>query len=68
MHVNIFICIVHHTGYRRHCTFKSQNLHKAQRWWGVISRVIEMTEETVRARGAMYKAVAQSVLIYESES
>ena len=33
----------------------------------MISRVLERTGETVLARGAMYKVVAQSVLLYGSE-
>ena len=44
------------------------NLHKAQRRWGTIARVIEMTGATVQSQVAMYKAVAQLVLLYESES
>ena len=34
----------------------------------MISRVMESTGATVRARGAMYKAVAHSVLLYVSKS
>ena len=34
----------------------------------MIARVLEMTVATVQAQGAMYKAVAQSVLLYASES
>ena len=34
----------------------------------MVERVLERTGETVRARGAMYKAVAQSVLLYGSKS
>ena len=34
----------------------------------MIARVLERTGATVRARGAMYKAVAQPVLLYGSES
>ena len=33
-----------------------------------LLRVLERTGATVRARGAMYKAVAQSVLLYRSNS
>ena len=34
----------------------------------MVVRVLEMTVATVRSQGAMYKAVAQSVLLYASES
>ena len=44
------------------------NLHKARRRWGMIARVLEMMGATVRAREEMYKAVAQLVLLYVSES
>ena len=43
------------------------NLRKAWRWWGMIERILERTGATVRSRGAMYKAVAQSVLLYGSK-
>ena len=33
----------------------------------MLARVLERTGETVRARGAMYKSVAQSVLLYGSK-
>ena len=44
-----------------------RNLRKAQRRWGVISRVLEKTGATVRSWGMIYKAVAQSVLLYSSD-
>ena len=44
-----------------------QNLNKAWRWWGVISRVLTKTVATVRSRGVIYKALAQSVILYGSE-
>ena len=44
------------------------NLRKAQRRWGIIVRFLERTGAMVQARGEMYKAVAQSVLLYRSES
>ena len=34
----------------------------------MIVRVIERTGATVRGRGAMYKAIVLSVLLYESKS
>ena len=45
-----------------------QNLQKYWRRWGMIARVLESTGITVRSRGAMYKAVAQSVLLYGRKS
>ena len=50
------------------CTNRVQNLREAQRRWGVIVRVLEKVGATVQAFGMMYKAVAQSVLLYISES
>ena len=44
------------------------NLQKYRRRWGMISRVLERTRAIVRARGAMYRVVVQSVLLYRSES
>ena len=44
-----------------------QNPRKARRRWGIITRVLEKTRETVWARGMMYKVVAQLVLLYGSE-
>ena len=35
--------------------------------WGIVARVLERTVATVRAQGEMYKAVAQSVLLYGSK-
>ena len=40
----------------------------AQRLWGVISRVLTKIGATVRARGMVYKAMEQFVLLYSSES
>ena len=40
------------------------NLRKERRRWGMIVRVLERTGAMVRARGAMYKVVVQSVLLY----
>ena len=45
-----------------------QNLKKLQRQWGMISRVLENTRAPVWARGMMYRAVSQLVLLYGSES
>ena len=44
-----------------------QNLRKAQRQWGMITRVLEKTRETVQDHGMMYKVVAKSVILYISE-
>ena len=44
------------------------NLRKAWRRWGMVSRVLKRTGETVRAQGAIFKAVAQSFLLYGRES
>ena len=44
-----------------------QNLRKAQRQWGVITRVLANTEATVRSQMMIYKAVSQSVLLYGSD-
>ena len=44
------------------------NLRKYWRWWAMIVRVIERTGATVRSRGAMHKAVAQSVILYDIEN
>ena len=43
------------------------NLHKARRQWVMIVGVLESTVATVRSRGEIYKAVAQSVLLYGRE-
>ena len=59
---NIFLIEALVTGSKQYCTLKSQ------RRWGVKVRVLEKTRPTVRARGGMYKAVAQSVLLYGSNS
>ena len=45
-----------------------QNLKKAQRWWGMVARVLAKTGATVQYRGVIYKALDQSVLMYGSES
>ena len=44
-----------------------QNLRKARRPWGIIVRVLEKTGATVWARGIMYKAVVQLMLLYGSD-
>ena len=44
-----------------------QNPRNVRRWWGMITRVMAKTGATVQARGTMYKAVAQPVLLYGSE-
>ena len=44
-----------------------RNLRKAQRQWGMISRVLENTGAMVRDRGVMYNVVVQPVLLYGSE-
>ena len=38
-----------------------------QRRWGIIARVLAKMVATVRSRGVMYKAMAQSVIFYGSE-
>ena len=45
-----------------------QNLKKARMRWGIITRVLAETGAMVQARGIMYKAVAQSVLLCGSDS
>ena len=45
-----------------------QNSRKAQRWWGMISKLFKKPRETVQDHGMMYKLVAQTVLIYVSKS
>ena len=45
-----------------------QNLRKAQRRWGMITRAMAKTGATVRDQGMIYKAVDQSLLLYGSES
>ena len=44
------------------------NLRKYRRQWVMIARVLESTGTIVRDQGAMYKAVAQLVILYGSES
>ena len=43
-----------------------QNPKKAQRRWVMITKVLSKTGAMVRARGMMYKAVDQSVILYGS--
>ena len=57
--------IVHNNS---NCPVVYQNLKKVQSRWGVIVRFLEKMGATVRARGMMYKAVDQSVLLYGSDS
>ena len=45
-----------------------QNLKKLRRGWGMIERVLTKTGSTMWDRGMMYKAVEQSVLMYDSDS
>ena len=44
------------------------NLRKAWRRWEMARKVMLKTGATVRARGIMYKAVVQSMLLHRSES
>ena len=44
------------------------NLRKARMWWWMIERALQRTGETVQDRGAIYKAVAQWMLLYGSKS
>ena len=44
------------------------NMRKSLRQWGMIARVLERTGTTMRARGVMYKAVVQLVILYGSNS
>ena len=44
-----------------------QNMSKTRRRWGMIVRVLTNTGETVQAQGIIYKALAQSVILYVSE-
>ena len=41
-----------------------QNLRKVRRWWEMVERVLERTGATVWSQGAMYKSLAQLVLLY----
>ena len=41
-----------------------QNLRKARRRWGVVSKVLTKMGATVWAREKMYKSVAQTVILY----
>ena len=43
------------------------NLRKALRWWDIILGVLESTGANMWAWGAMYKAVAQSIILYGSK-
>ena len=45
-----------------------QNLRKAWRRWEMVVRVLENIGATSQARGEMYKAVEQLVLLYDRES
>ena len=45
-----------------------QKLSKARRWWVMVARVLSNTVSMVQARGIMYKAVEQLVLLYISET
>ena len=45
-----------------------QNLCKANRQWRMVARAQKRTIATLQAWGAMYKAMAQSVLLYSRES
>ena len=40
-----------------------QNLQKVQWRWEIVGKVVTMIEATVRARGIMYKAIVQLVLL-----
>ena len=44
-----------------------QNLRKARGRWLMIAMVLVNTGSTVQARGVMYKAVIQLMLLYGSE-
>ena len=44
------------------------NLWKARQRWGMISNVLTKTGAMVRARGMLYKVVAQTVILYGSGS
>ena len=43
-------------------------MRKAQRWWGVVAKVLTNMGEMVWEKALMYKVVVQTVLIYRSES
>ena len=43
------------------------NLWKARIRWAMVGGVVSKTGETVWAKGVLYKAVVQSVLLYGSE-
>ena len=44
------------------------NLRKAQIRWGIISKVLIKTGETVRSRGMIRRSVAQTVMLQDRES
>ena len=44
-----------------------QNLWKDQRPWGMVAQVLENKRETVRAQRVIYKAEAQSNILYVSK-
>ena len=43
------------------------NLRKAQKLWGVVAKVLRQMGDHVKARGILYKAVVQTVLLYGCE-
>ena len=45
-----------------------KNMNNVRMRWGMIAGVLANTVETVQTYGIMYKAVAQSVILYGSES
>ena len=45
-----------------------KNLRKLQRQWGMLSKVVMNTGETVRSQGMIYMEIIQSVLLYGSAS
>ena len=51
-----------------HCEDMHHNLRKDWRCWGVIFKVSTKRGAMVWAHGMLYKAVAQTVLLYGSES
>ena len=46
---------------------QEKTVHKGTTWV-ILARVLERTGAAVHAQGAMYKAVAQSVLLYGRKS
>ena len=45
-----------------------RNLRKSQQWWWMLKKLLTKTGATVQAQAMMYKALVQTVLIYESET